>query len=95
MQAIFDANGEDIARFSIQCGFLYNSVAGNCIAVEPLFFWPDSVDEIQQDSVDADFYARVPKLEYNPEARACVAGIRQPTRKARNAACTGQNLATG
>ncbi len=77
VQAVFEKHADALEQFVIRCGFLYNSVGGHCIAVEPLFFWPDAVDEIQQASVEPDFYARVPKLAYNPEARAKVAEIRQ------------------
>lgn len=75
--AIFDKHRELIERYAIQTGFLYNNISTNCIAVEPLFFWPDAVDEIHRASVDAKYYQRVPKLEENLEARAAVAMIRQ------------------
>ncbi|CAA0081378.1 putative FAD-linked oxidoreductase [Halioglobus japonicus] len=74
---IFAQHEQVIERFNIRTGFLYNAVAGSCIAVEPLFFWPDSVDALHRASVDADFYRRLPKLEQNLEARNAVASIRQ------------------
>ncbi len=75
--AVFAKHEARIAQFNIRTGFLYNAVAGYCIAVEPLFFWPDSVDALHRRSVEADFYRRLPKLELNLEARAAVAAMRQ------------------
>jgi glycolate dehydrogenase FAD-linked subunit len=74
---IFAKHERIIEQFNIRTGFLYNAVAGSCIAVEPLFFWPDSVDALHRASVEADFYRRVPKLALNPDAREAVANIRQ------------------
>lgn len=77
VKAIFERNKQAIEKYSITTGFLYNNVSTNCIAVEPLFFWPDAVDEIQKASVEASFYSKVPKHPEDIEARNAVAAIRQ------------------
>lgn len=77
VQAIFDRNAAVIEQYQIKTGFLYNNVSTNSIAVEPLFFWPDAVDEIQKASVEPAFYQKVPKHEENLAARAVVADVRQ------------------
>ena len=74
---IFERHRKLIDRYVIQTGFLYNNISTNCIAIEPLFFWPDAVDDIHRDSVEPQYYRRVPKREENLQARAAVALIRQ------------------
>ncbi len=77
VQTVFARRESALHDQGIRTGFLFNSVAGSCIAIEPLFFWPDSLDEIHATSVEPDFYRRVPKLETNPAARQLVTEIRQ------------------
>lgn len=77
VQEIFENYREPLDRFGIRTGFLYNTVAGHCMAVEPLFFWPDCMESIHRESVEPEFYRSVPKLEKNLEARALVADVRQ------------------
>ncbi|WP_101759100.1 FAD-binding oxidoreductase [Oceanicoccus sp. KOV_DT_Chl] len=75
--AIFAKHAALIEQYQIKTGFLYNNVSTNCIAVEPLFFWPDAVDEIQKASVEPAFYQKVVKHNEDLVARAAVAKIRQ------------------
>ncbi|MGK0498935.1 MAG: FAD/FMN-containing dehydrogenase [Oceanicoccus sp.] len=77
VQAIFDSHEDLISKHTISTGFLYNNVSTNCLALEPVFFWPDQVDEIQKASVEKSFYQKVHKNEIDLEARQAVALIRQ------------------
>ncbi len=77
VQKIFDKHSDTIEQHNITTGFLYNNVSTNCIAVEPLFFWPDAADEIQKESVEKAFYQKVHKFEENLDARDAVGAIRQ------------------
>jgi FAD/FMN-containing dehydrogenase len=75
--AIFIQQQHLLDKYQIQTGFLFNNISTNCVAVEPLFFWPDAVDQLHKASVEADYYRKVPALPENLEARAVVALIRQ------------------
>lgn len=74
---IYEKYDEQIQQHGISAGFLYNNVSTHCIAVEPVFFWPDLADEIQKVSVEPAFYAKVKHLDENLEARAVVNTIRE------------------
>lgn len=57
-------------------GFLTTTVSSNCFFVEPLFFWPDSLDELHRATVGKSALARQRGFAANPAARSLVAELR-------------------
>ncbi|HBO14564.1 MAG TPA: FAD-binding oxidoreductase, partial [Halieaceae bacterium] len=43
---------------------------------EPVFFWPDELYPLHEDSIEPKHLARLPRHPANPEARAHVAALR-------------------
>ena len=74
--ALFERHGEALEANGVVTGFLTTTVATNCFFVEPLFFWPDSLNELHRATVGADAIARQRGFEANREARSLVAELR-------------------
>jgi glycolate oxidase len=77
MEIIYAQHREAIALHQITTGYLFAGISTNCMAVEPVFFWPDQLDEIQKHSVESAYYQKVTKHPPNFTARELVATIRQ------------------
>ena len=76
VEALFARRREALAANGVVTGFLTTTVANNCFFVEPLFFWPDSLDALHRATVGADALARMPGFAENLAARALVAELR-------------------
>lgn len=77
VEKIFYDHRELMEREGIGAGFLFATVSTNCFVVEPVFFWPDAMTEIHQDTVEPGVLKRLPGFDKNLEARHAVAQIRQ------------------
>ena len=74
--ALFEANSEVIAQHGILIGYLYTLVSSNAFVIEPVFFWPDELNELHRASIEADYLKRISEFPANPEARAVVDRLR-------------------
>lgn len=66
----FDAHG-------IMAGFLITNLGATAFLVEPVFLWPEALDEIHKQTVEPDHLAKLPGFAPNPEATAVVAKARK------------------
>jgi FAD/FMN-containing dehydrogenase len=76
LQALFARHAEACERYEIGTGYLFATVSTNCFVLEPVFFWPDAIDAIHEDTVQDEALARMKRFPANPEARAAVMAIR-------------------
>ena len=60
----------------IGCGFLLTTIAHNGFALEPVFFTPDSLNELHRETVEASVLRKMPCFESNPAASEATALIR-------------------
>lgn len=74
--AVFAANAADIDKYDILTGYLYTTISSNGFVIEPVFFWPDELNEIHHGYIDADYLKKIDGFPANPEARAVVARLR-------------------
>ena len=75
--AIFEAHRADLERHGIGTGFLFAAVSTNAFVLEPVFFTPDSLNEIHREYVEDHVLAKLPGFDANPEAAAVTARVRQ------------------
>ena len=76
VESLFEQRSEELACSGVVTGFLTTTVSSNCFFVEPLFFWPDSLNELHRATVGADALSRQRGFAENPPARALVAELR-------------------
>ena len=76
VEALFERHSDTLEANGVVTGFLTTTVSTNCFFVEPLFFWPDSLNELHRATVGAEALARQRGFAENPQARSLVAELR-------------------
>jgi len=74
--SLFAKYEKEFNHYKIETGFLYAIISTNAFVLEPVFFWPDSTEELHRESVEADHLAKLPVHEENLAAREFVAKVR-------------------
>lgn len=76
VEALFGHHRSDLDALDIHTGYLLATVSTSCFVVEPVFFWPDAIEEMHRRSVEPDHLKRLKGFQANPEARALVTRIK-------------------
>ena len=76
VEALFARRREELDAHGVVTGFLTTTVADNCFFVEPLFFWPDSLDALHRATVGTEALGRMRGFAENLAARSLVAELR-------------------
>lgn len=74
---VFEQHKEAIEKYNIGIGYLLALVSTNVFVLEPVFFWPDELNELHHHAIDAQHIKRVNKFEANINARVAVQAIRE------------------
>lgn len=75
-EAIFAKYQDEIAQHNITTGFLFTTISTNCFFMEPLFFWPDALNELHRATVEKAVLSKQSGFAENLQAREWVATIR-------------------
>ena len=76
IMALLDDEAERLKEHRIGVGHLLATVHTNCTVLEPVFFWPDSLEEIHRRTVEPQHLRRVGGFPENLAARTAVQEIR-------------------
>ena len=74
---LFESHEQTVTEHEIGVGQLLTTVAGNCTVLEPVFFWPDALEEVHRRSVEPGHLRKIRGFPENPAARAAVTEIRE------------------
>ena len=74
---LFQSFEHSLTEHKIGVGYLLATVAANCTVLEPVFFWPDALEEVHRRSVEPGHLRRIRGFPENPAARAAVTKIRK------------------
>lgn len=77
IEALFDRNTEALATHGIVHGTLLTFADTNCLVIEPVFYWPDTLNALHRHSVDDSLLARFTPFPENPAGRAEVMRLRR------------------
>ncbi|MFN3945143.1 MAG: FAD-binding oxidoreductase [Allosphingosinicella sp.] len=77
IQALFAGRAEEMERLGVGAGAMFAAVSPSCCLIEPVFFWPDALDELHRRSVEPAHLARLKGFARNPEARRLVEELRE------------------
>ncbi|MBU2980021.1 FAD-binding oxidoreductase [Alteromonas sp. C1M14] len=81
IEAIYAEQDPLIQQHNIGCGFLFAAVGTNGIVIEPVYFWPDSLNDWHREAVESEHLAKLKEYAPNPEARAAVQELKQQVLK--------------
>ena len=89
IEAVFAAHEQDMTRFDIKTGYLIATVSQQITLIEPVFFWPDSLNVLHEHSLDADHLARLPRYDSAAGAWEAVNAIKADiSRVCSNSGCS-------
>ncbi len=77
IRKLFESYERTLTEHEIGVGHLLATVGGNCTVLEPVFFWPDALEEIHRLSVEPGHLRGIRGFPENPAARAAVTEIRE------------------
>lgn len=80
IQELFRQNRETLEKYNIDTGYLLCTVGNTTFLVEPVFFWPDELNEVHRRNVEPDVFDGFTPVPANPEARSEAERIRNEVR---------------
>ncbi|MFK8013857.1 MAG: FAD-binding oxidoreductase [Gammaproteobacteria bacterium] len=76
VEAVFEKYQALVDEHDIGVGYLYATIANNGFVIEPVFFWPDAINELHEQTVESAILKKLPGFERNTAARDAVGTIR-------------------
>lgn len=74
--ALYDANREAMESLGVGAGYMFAVVGTTGLLIEPVFFWPDAMEQLHRQAVEPAHLARLKQFPANPAARALVEELR-------------------
>jgi len=76
IQAVFESHSGEMQRLGVGAGAMLAAVSRSACLIEPVFFWPDTTEELHRRSVEPAHLAKLARHGANPPARAVVERLR-------------------
>lgn len=77
IQQLFADHAAKMERLGVTAGALLAGVSRSCCLIEPVFYWPDSLEELHRRSLEPDHLAKLTRFPPNEEARLLVHDLRK------------------
>lgn len=74
--ALYEKHRAEMERFDIGAGYLFLTMGTTNFLIEPVFFWPDQLEQVHERAVEPGHFAKLTRFPANPEARALVDRLR-------------------
>lgn len=76
LSSLFDANAAEMDRLGVGCGYMFLLIGNSGFLIEPCFYWPDAQWPIHEHFIEPGHFAKLKRLDPNPDARALVEKLR-------------------
>lgn len=76
IQKLFADNRVAMDRLGVGAGAMFAAVSRSTCLIEPVFYWPDAIEELHRRSLEPGHLAKLTRFPANEEARALVATLR-------------------
>ena len=80
IQELYLQNKDILDKYNINTGYLVCTVGNTAFLVEPVFYWPDELNEVHRRNVEPDVFDAFTPAPANPEARSEVERLRDEVR---------------
>lgn len=77
VEKLFARHENLLDEHGIGCGYLFSTIAPNAFVLEPVFFWPDELNELHHHAVEAEHLKRVKGFPANVAAREATMLVRK------------------
>lgn len=76
IESLFESHHDEMLRYGVEKGYLLATVSTNAYVIEPVFFWPEELMEVQRRGVEAAHLKRLKSFPANPQGTELVTRIR-------------------
>lgn len=76
IQALFAENAEEMSAHGVNAGAMLAAVSRQTCLIEPVFFWPDALNDVHVRSLEPDHLAKLNRFPANAQSRAVVDKLR-------------------
>jgi len=76
IEAFFDRHAEVMEEHGIENAYLLSIIDAQAFVIEPVFYWPDQLNDLHRETVEDATLARVNNYPENPAAHAVVMAMR-------------------
>lgn len=76
LESLFEANRSVMQAQEILHGYMFTYIGTHCFVIEPVFYWPDQLNDLHRATVEESVLAKINAQASNPEAYAQVLRIR-------------------
>ncbi len=76
VREMFASHEQVLTEHGIGVGYLLATISTHCTVLEPVFFWPDALEEIHRRSIESAHLRKIRGFPENLPARDAVAGLR-------------------
>jgi FAD/FMN-containing dehydrogenase len=76
IQDLFADNQDEMDQLGVGAGAMLAAVSRSACLIEPVFFWPDALDELHRRSVESRHLAKLQRFPPNAAARSLVERLR-------------------
>jgi hypothetical protein len=77
IQSLYEDQQEEMDRLGVGAGAMFAVVSPSACLIEPVFFWPDALEELHRRSLEPAHLAKLKAFPPGPEARALVERLRR------------------
>lgn len=77
IERVFAANAAAMAEKSVESGAMFAAVSASACLIEPVFFWPDSLNPLHREAVEKSHLARLGGFPEDRAARDIVTRLRE------------------
>jgi FAD/FMN-containing dehydrogenase len=77
IQALFADHQEQMDALGVGCGAMLAAVNRSTCLIEPVFFWPDELEDVHKRSIEASHLAKLKGFPANEASRALVGELRR------------------
>ena len=74
---LYADHAEAMERESVGAGYMFATVGTTGLLIEPVFFWPDAIEDLHRRSVEPTHLAKLKGFPANPSARQLVEMLRK------------------
>lgn len=74
---LYEQHAQDIEKYEIGCGYLFATIGNSVTVIEPVFFWPEALNELHKHAVEKEHLSKLKEHAPNPEATAKVYDLRK------------------
>jgi len=77
IEAFFERHAEQMESHGIEYAYLLSIIDAQCFVIEPVFYWPDALNDLHRETVEDSVLAKINDYSDNPQVYQVVMAMRR------------------